>query len=110
MTTIWKTIWKKLPFELVNLILEYDGLMKLRNGKFMNQLINIDIKYQLILDRMRFSKNRKFHNATIGVSYVTNHIQHTDKYIYYWATEHDYRVTLYTKKANTAKILYYIKE
>ena len=100
-------IWKILPTELVHLILEYDGLMKLRNGKFMNQLINIDFNYQLILDRMRFNKNRKFYKS-VDIQTVDIHIPNTDKYIYYWITGDELRITLYTKKAHTAKILYYI--
>ena len=100
-------IWKILPTELVHLILEYDGLIKLRNGKFMTQLLNIDLNYPLILERMRFNKNRKFYK-TVDIQTIDIHIPNTDKYIYYWITEDELRITLYTKKEHTAKILYYI--
>jgi len=100
-------LWQILPVELVNLILEYDGIIKLRNGKFMNQLLNIDNNYPLILERMCFNKNRRFYKS-ICVSTVDIHIPNTEKFICYWAGERELRVTLHRKDNHTAKILYYI--
>ena len=102
------SLWRSLPFELVNLILEYDGVIKFRNGKFINQLIDIDFNYHLILERMRFHNNHKFSKAH-GVSIVNIRIPNTEKYICYWADENEFRVVLHRKDKHIAKILYYIK-
>jgi len=40
---------KNLPNEIVSIILSYEGSMKERNGKYMNQLFINDEKYNILL-------------------------------------------------------------
>ena len=40
---------KRLPLELVNRILEYDGRIKYRYGKYMNQIAQDDDRYEMLL-------------------------------------------------------------
>ena len=37
-----------LPFEIVHRILEYDGRIKYRHGKYMNQIAQDDDRYQML--------------------------------------------------------------
>ena len=37
-----------LPLEIVHRILEYDGRIKPRNGKYMNQIAQDDIRYEML--------------------------------------------------------------
>jgi hypothetical protein len=38
----------QLPLEIVNRILEYDGRIKYRHGKYMNQIAQDDYRYQML--------------------------------------------------------------
>ena len=40
---------ERLPLELVNRILEYDGRIKYRHGKYMNQIAQDDDRYEMLL-------------------------------------------------------------
>ena len=46
------------PKDIINLILEYDGRIKYKNGKYFN-VINIkDKKYESVIDNINSKKNR----------------------------------------------------
>ena len=57
----------RLPLELVHRILEYDGRIKYRNGKYMNQIAQDDYRYKLLLTIPKIqSHNHHFWYMTIS--------------------------------------------
>lgn len=58
-------IFKFLPLDNVNLIMEYANIIKLRNGKYMYQLSNSDYRYNVLenvfcITRFKLSYNKSF--------------------------------------------------
>lgn len=97
-----------LPTELIHLILEYAGVIKWRNGKYMKQLLDVNAKYALLSERMMFDQNRKYYRITRR-SFVNIPITHTEKSIYYFATDRGLRISLHRPDINNitdAEILY----
>ena len=41
-------IWNKLPTDMINIILLFDGKIKYRNGKYMNQIKITDYNFLLL--------------------------------------------------------------
>ena len=48
----------QLPLELVHRILEYEGSMKYRNGKYMNQISLDDDRYKMLQNMAKIVKNQ----------------------------------------------------
>ena len=86
-------LWNNLPLELVIYILSFDIKIKYYNGKFMNQILDINKKYYNLLKKISFKKYFIFNNI-IHICYINIYIGNTNKCIYYYATDGGYRVTL----------------
>ena len=76
----------RLPLEIVHHILEYDGRIKYRNGKYMNQIATDDDRYKMLF--LTMPKIRLFYhhfyymtisdrrNKNINVIYCEKHINY----------------------------------
>jgi hypothetical protein len=53
-----ETIFKELPKDITNIILQYDGRIVCRNGKYINRIINPDTAFPQLFERMKFDKKR----------------------------------------------------
>ena len=61
---------KRLPIELINIILQYDNIIKYRNGIFINQININNLKYNLIEENIKnklkiISKTKVTNNSFI---------------------------------------------
>lgn len=88
-------MWDKLPSDIVNKILLYDGQISYRNGKYINKIKDVDKKYPLIFDRMRLKKFRIQSNheyiAIINIPCTTKHIFFfsSNNYSYYFINNYN---------------------
>ena len=55
-----KSIFIKLPLEIIILILDFDNKIKYRNGKFINQILKTDKRYELLKNISPIKKNLLF--------------------------------------------------
>lgn len=94
-------IWRKLPRDIVNYILTYDGQIIYRFGMYMNIIPHPDITYPLLLERMRFQRYRRFYKT---LSFVTI-ILPTEKNICYWAIYKGLQITLFTPRDDNNLII-----
>lgn len=51
-------IFKELPKDITNIILQYDGRIVCRNGKYINRIVNTDTAFPYLFERMKFDKKR----------------------------------------------------
>jgi hypothetical protein len=89
-----REVWSKLPTDIINHILGYDGTMTYRNGKYINKIPNPDENYPLILERMKIQRYRRFLSK---MSFVTIQIDTgiMEKEICFWATNNGLKITLF---------------
>jgi hypothetical protein len=85
--------WCKLPNDIINHILQYDGTITCRNGKYINKIPHLDISYPLILNAMCFHRYRRYIS---NMSFVTIKIKNTEKVISYIASNNGLIITLFT--------------
>ena len=71
-----------LPLEIVHRILEYDGRIKFRHGKYMNQIAQDDDRYQMLQGIPQFYSNK-------SSEWSSSHIRLIKNYIYYSKHSHD---------------------
>lgn len=62
-----ENIWKKLPNEIIDLIIKFDGRMKCRNGVYMNQIDKKDERYQLLRSMAR----KEFYETKLNIGRQT---------------------------------------
>jgi hypothetical protein len=103
-----KELWKTLPIDIIHIILKYNNSIKLRNNKYMNQIINVNNKYNFIINKIIFKKHIRF-NKDNQISFINIYIKNTKKSLYYYGTKFGYRLTLHNENENKdygIKILY----
>ena len=71
----------RFPLEIVHRILEYDGRIKYRNGKYMNQITQYDDRYQMLRGIPQFYSNK-------SSEWSSSHIRLSKNYIYYSKHSH----------------------
>ena len=86
-------LWAKLPYDIMDIILKYDGRITKRNGMYMNKLPHPDVNYPLILERMCEQRYRRFLSTC---SFVTIDVPGAYKQICYWATNNGVTITVYS--------------
>ena len=71
-----------LPLEIVHHILQYDGRIKFRHGKYMNQIAQDDDRYQMLQGIPQFYSNKSSEWSSSNMILIKN-------YIYYSKHSHD---------------------
>jgi len=86
----------RLPLEIVHKILEYDGKIKYRNGKYMNQISLDDERYSILQNMPIIIPNRCYGwNITMITS---KNVIYMDKHIVWYSMYVDKDVVWYSGK------------
>ena len=84
------SIWKTLPDDIVNIILKYNGTIKYRNGLYINQLLDIDSRYNLLINRLYLDRYKSEGYFSIVYINLPN-----KKMIMYYAYNYGLAVKIY---------------
>lgn len=95
-------IFKKLPLEIHDIILSYNGYIKNRNGKYMDQICKTDSRYKM-LEKSFLSNKRKIYDSTVKLFLVCYPIIN----IFIFVRE-DYVFYHYERKGNNTRS-YFLK-
>ena len=96
----------RLPLEIVHRILEYDGRIKYRNGKYMNQIAQDDVRYQMLLTMPQIKPFPNYIQSWYMSIYGSNKQCFFEKYETLWFSENPH-IHVY----NTNEIcVYYFKK
>ena len=94
-----------LPLEIVHRILEYDGRIKPRNGKYMNQIAQDDIRYEMLKQIPQIEPYKHLFNMYMTI-YSFDKQFCFEKYESDWSSETPYIFSYTTHKIG----VYYFKK
>ena len=86
-----------LPLEIVYRILEYDGRIKYRNGKYMNQIAQDDIRYEMLKQMPQIEPYKHLFNMYMTI-YSFDKQCCFEKYDSYWSSDTPYIFSYTTHK------------
>jgi hypothetical protein len=98
-----------IPKELVNIILEFDGRIKYRNGEYVNIIYKHDTRYQIvnmiIIQKMRIIKNMEINGSRFyfDIPFDKNNTMGL-VYDYNWSFDESFEICYYDWR-NIAKII-----
>jgi len=88
----------QLPLELVHRILEYEGSIKYRNGKYMNQISQDDNRYKMLQNMAKIIQNQCY---WWNIKIVTRkNVIYIEKHMIWYSTYVDKDVVWCTGKGN----------
>jgi hypothetical protein len=86
------SIFANLPLELVNIILSYNNVIRCRNGKYINQIVDNDSRKEL-LERIPIKREWYWYDTWERMTTVVLHINFTK---YYSIDYRDFLLTIST--------------
>jgi hypothetical protein len=80
-------IWNKLPTDMINIILLFDGKIKYRNGKYMNQIKITD--YNFLLQIPKPINHNRVYNQNIIYELIVYFSNNKKTLIFCWFMDKD---------------------